>query len=185
MSKLPFVWKLEKDGVISHIVGSPHGIQIDCRAYVPDLFKYLNEKGCVLVEELKAFGGLDGLAETVAKERGMHLTGLAKRDESNVFFKKYALPLAKEPASVISFKKGDDNEMRKLYLEKQDTLTLSESKIAKTCNPCMVERSLKELKKAPTLIIVDLAHLLIGPTMLKYYDDEGFEITELNKPART
>ncbi len=177
--KLPFVWELKDKQITSHIVGSPHGIQIDFRKYVPDLFSYLNEKGCVLVEELKGFGELDALTEIVAKERGMQLAGLATEEKSNLFYNKYARPLAYEPAATMAFKKGDENEMRKIYLEKQSTLTLSQSQTLKTCNPSMVERSLAYLRKAPSLILVDLAHLLIGPTLLKYYDDEGFEIKRI------
>ena len=177
--KLPFVWELKDKQMISHIVGSPHAIQVNCNTYVPDLFKYLNEKGCVLVEELKAFGGLDALAEIVAKERSMQLTGLATTEESNVFYNKYALPLAYEPAATMAFRKGDENEMRRLYLDKQSTFTSSQSQTLKTCNPHMVERSLIHLRKVSSLILVDLAHLLIGPTMLKYYNDEGFEIKRI------
>jgi hypothetical protein len=177
--KLPFVWKLESGEIVSHAIGSPHAINVDYRIYVPALFRLIEDKGCVLVEELQGFGGLDALAETVAKERNMHLAGLSTADESTAYYTEYAFPLENNPEAARAFKNGDAESMRKLYLKNQLRLDSEKTKTVQEYHQKRMRNTVEKLRTVPTLVIIDLAHFLVEPTEIRAYENNGIAVQRI------
>lgn len=174
--KLPFVWELKNELFTSHLIGSPHGFSINHTLYTMDLCKYLNDKGCVLVEEINGFGGLDKTLEFIARETKMSIKAIATQEESTVFYRRYGFNLRDQPEPVAAYRQADADKLKGLYEAINSDLTPDQLHILEQCNSNMVTESLKELENLPALIMVDLAHLLIEPTMLDFYQKKGIEI---------
>ncbi len=177
--KLPFVWELKNELLTSHLIGSPHGFSINHALYTVDLVKYLNDKGLVLVEEINGFGNLDATVELIARETKVDIKPIATSEESNIFYHRYGFNLRDQPEPVAAYRQADADKLKKIYEGVKNDLTPDQLRILEQCNPNMVALSLPELEKLPALIIVDLAHLLIEPTMLQFYQKKGINIEKI------
>ena len=171
MSKPPFVWELSSGKVVSHAIGSPHGLMMYAKQYTRDIVHFLDGKQLVLVEELINPGDtIDAITVDIATERGFPIKEIASNIERR-FFSRYAECL--DHTAIEPYQKGDEEAMKKLY-EKIRIVPPHE------CNSNMVDRSLQHLRKTPSLIVINLAHLIVEPSMLTMYGQKGITVKRVD-----
>ncbi len=192
MNKLPFVWELNNKGIISHAIGSPHGLEIRTSLYTPEVIKYLQGKTCVLLEDEDEFHRqpLDKMVFDLAYDMDMPIRGLETIEESNYTRGVYLLasltvlkPLSYDRiAAFKSYAKGDEEPLREVCRQQEEWLkeALEPIDYIQHCarNSNMAERSLINLTK-PSLLIVGLAHLILEPSMLSMYQEKGIGVKRL------
>ncbi len=168
--KLPFDWKIEQKGATSHLIGSPHALNVNTTIYTRDLFRYINDKMLAAVEEIHGFGGLDEFVETVASERQMPIMGLLTSKESSAFYKQYSTNLNPVGDAVVAFKNADANALKTLYLARRQEV--KDAPPLEKIHSTILQRSIKMLNKAPSIIVVDVAHLLLEPSLITLYSQQ-------------
>jgi len=178
MNKLPFVWELKSKGdlhsedCISHAIGSPHGLMIYASQYTKDLLQFLEDKSIVLVESNVNYGGtLDATLVDISNDFKMPIKEIASREDREAFEDQYSVYLNGQTA-VEAYKQGDEEAIKKIYGAQIAPLT-------EKCNTSMAKESLRFFKTLKALIMVDLAHFLIEPSLLTMYKDKGIEIKKI------
>lgn len=171
MNKLPFVWKLDYQGIISHAIGSPHGLNMYSPKYIQDLLHYLEDKNTVLVETQINYGGtLDAAIVDITSDRELLLKECATGKESDAFDNQYSVYL-NTPEALEPYQKGDAEKIKKIYGEHASYLD--------AFNNNMFEKSWRWLTIAPSLLVCNLARLLIEPSLLTMYEGKGIKIEKI------
>ncbi len=171
MSALPFVWELNHERVVSHIIGSPKGLPaLKPETYAKDIVHYLDGKKVVFVETfIPTKGTLDAAVVDIASAMELSLKRIITEDERKIFNEHYSAKLHNKEATGI-YKKGDEAEMKKIYGASIADI--------KSINENMVVKSIRFVKSVPTLIVANLAHFLVEPSLLTMYQDKGIKIIQ-------
>lgn len=169
MNKLPFVWELEQDGVVSHAIGSPGAHAMPSpEHYTQDIMRYLDDKHLVLVESAVPYGGtLEAAVADITRAMELPLKCVSPNHEATKFHLYYERRINTREAAE-AYKKGDLEEMRKFYGEPMSQ--------HKAINHNIAERSARLFKVVPSLLVVNLAHFIIEPTLLKMYEEREIKI---------
>ncbi len=172
MNTLPFVWELNKDNVISHVIGSPNVRSMPNPAsYTKDIVHYLDGKDLIFVESSIPRGGtIESIVADIAREKQLKLNCVASERESEAFYIYYSSQInTKELADA--YKKGDEEKLKEAYgipMDKHDKF-----------NKNIVDLSAPFFNALPTLLVANLAHFIVEPSMLTMYQEKGIKIKRI------
>lgn len=169
MNKLPFVWELDYDGVVSHAIGSPHGLRmITFDRYTQDILHKMENKNAVLLEpKMNKREPLDAAVYDIAREQGISYKPISSEADSEAFYAHYAVLLNGAQAAV-AYHREDEDCLKKAYGGPAFNLELINGKI--------VEHSWRWIRTVPSLIVANLAHFLVEPSIIKLYQEKGIKI---------
>ncbi|MEM3154520.1 MAG: hypothetical protein QW165_03060 [Candidatus Woesearchaeota archaeon] len=168
MNRLPFVWELNYEGIVSHAIGSPHGIQwFSADKYIKDIVYYLDGKCAVLAEaEINQGGTIDAVIIDIAKEKSIPRKIVTAEKERKAFDEYYSVYLDC-PQADRAYRKGDAKMLKAIYGRPGFNLDQFTWNLA--------ERSLRWLKTTPSLLVANLAHFIIEPTILAHFQKRGIQ----------
>jgi hypothetical protein len=167
MNKLPFVWELKHKGVVSHAIGSPHGLMISADRYVQDILNRLENK-CAVLGESNAFEhqAIDSAIVDIARAQKITYRSISTKEEKENFYEHY-YPRICNKSAIESFRKGDEAALKEAYGKPELSIDLINTDIA--------ERSWRWIAKVPSLIVANLAHFIVDTSLLQIYEEKGIK----------
>ncbi len=172
MNKLPFVWELKYEGVVSHTIGSPKGITtISPEHYIKDIVNYLDGKKVVFVEPTVIIGTLDNVIVDIANDVKLRQKLRIEINTTEVERKavsSHYSHLVNTKEAADAYKSGNETELKKMYGKLTPSLNL--------VNKNIVIRSLHDIGAEPTLLVANLAHFVVEPSLVKMYEEKKIEI---------
>lgn len=172
MNKLPFVWELDYDGVVSHAIGSPHGLRmITFNKYTQDILHHLENKSAVLLEpKAHKRESLDAAIYDIAREQGISSKPICSEQESEAFNAHYSALLS-GAQNIAAYQREDEAKLKETYGGPAFNLELINGKLA--------EHSWRWLRTVPSLLVANLAHFLVEPSLLKKYEEKEIKIKRI------
>jgi len=172
MNKLPFVWELSSNVSVSHAIGvtsvrSMHRPE----QYTQDIVQYMDRKNLIFTESSVPYGGtIEAIIADIARAKEVTIRCIATERESKSFYKYYSDQVdTKEAADA--YKKGDEAELKKLYAFPMPN--------HRKINENIVERSTPFIKIVSTLLVANLAHFLVEPSILQMYEEKEIKIKKV------
>jgi hypothetical protein len=168
MNKLPFTWELEYKGIISHAIGSPHWLRmVSASRYTQDILHKLEGKSTILLEaNTQKNEVLEIAVADIALSQGLQLKTIATEQERNAFDSYYSSS-AMNTEAASAYIKEDSEQLKKMYGRPDFKLSKITDNIA--------ERSQEWIKTTPALLVTNLAHFLIVPSLIKIYEKNGIK----------
>ncbi len=172
MNKLPFIWELSNEITVSHAIGVTNVRSMHRpEQYTKDIVQYMDSKNLIFVESAVPYGGtIEAVVTDIARAKEVTVRCIATELESASFYTYYSDQIDTREAADF-YKKGDETELRKLYAFPMS----SHRKI----NENIVERSAPLIKIVSTLLIANLAHFLVEPSILQMYQEKELKIKRI------